>query len=338
MTPRERVFAALQHRIPDRVPRFEIWIDALLDELGQADPVSAYANLGQDCIMLPTHTPSTSNAWRNGVDEFGRVWRSGTFVDGVIECIDDIEHFSPPLTDASQYFDAEECRAIRRTYPDHGLIFGTHIGPFTAGYMAMGFGRFFTRLVDDPAFVHRLLEHRTDWCIAIYQTAIRHGAEVVVLGDDAGQKGGPMLSPRMWREHILPYHRRIVKALKAPALDAKGLKAPVIWHSDGDITSLLPMAVEAGFTGIHGLDPLAGMDLAAVKRDFGRDLVLIGNIDVRALFSTDLQAVRDEVDRCVSQGAPGGGYMLATCNSIFAGMHPAAVAELFRYENEVGFY
>jgi hypothetical protein len=33
---RERVFAVLQHREPDRVPSFEIWIDALLDELGQA--------------------------------------------------------------------------------------------------------------------------------------------------------------------------------------------------------------------------------------------------------------------------------------------------------------
>ena len=30
--------------------------------------------------------------------------------------------------------------------------------------------------------------------------------------------------------------------------------------------------------------------------------------------------------------------MLATCNSIFEGMNPLAVAEMFRYEEEVGFY
>ena len=73
MTPRERVFAALQHREPDRVPRFEIWIDALLDELGQSDVQSAHVNLGQDCIMMPSQTPPESNAWRDGVDEWGRV-------------------------------------------------------------------------------------------------------------------------------------------------------------------------------------------------------------------------------------------------------------------------
>jgi uroporphyrinogen decarboxylase len=194
--------------------------------------------------------------------------------------------------------------------------------------MAMGFARFFRRLIDDAAFVHRLLAARTEWCIAMYQEAVRQGAEVLVLGDDAGQRGGPMISPGMWREHLLPYHCQIVDALDAP----------VIWHSDGNVEALLPMAIEAGFAGMHGLDPLAGTDLGQIKRAYGADLVLVGNVDVRVLCGDDLGAVRAEVDRCVAQGAAGGGYMLATCNSIFAGMHPLAVAELFRYEAEVGAY
>lgn len=57
MKPRERVLAALRHQEPDRVPRFEIWIDALFDALGEGDPVGAYASLGQDCVMMPTLTP-----------------------------------------------------------------------------------------------------------------------------------------------------------------------------------------------------------------------------------------------------------------------------------------
>ncbi len=50
-------------------------------------------------------------------------------------------------------------------------------------------------------------------------------------------------------------HQQIVEAVGVP----------MIWHSDGNIESLLPMAVEAGFVGVHGLDPTAGMDLAKVK-------------------------------------------------------------------------
>jgi uroporphyrinogen decarboxylase len=328
MKPRERVLAALRHQEPDRVPRFEIWIDALLNDLGQDDPVGAYANLGQDCVMMPTLNSPESNAWRNGVDEWGRVWQGGMFVDGVVETDADLERYSPPLAYVEQLWDSDRVQAIQDTYPDHCFIYGTHIGPFTAGFMAMGFERFFLRLVDDPAFVHRLLEARTRWCIAMFQKAVDLGAEVLVLGDDAGHAEGPMISPRMWREFILPYHKRIVDAFDVP----------VIWHSDGNVEPLLPMAVEAGFAGLHGLEPAAGMDLACIKREFGHDLVLIGNVDVRVLCGSDLDLVRAEVDRCLAQGAPGGGYMIASCNSIFEGLNPIAVAEMFRYEGQVGFY
>ena len=324
MIPRDRVLAALHHQPTDRVPRFEIWIDALLDELGYADPAAAAVGLGQDCVMLPSQALPGSNAWGTGIDEWGRVWQDGSFVGGAVDTDEDLARYSPALTLVDQRFDPVRAGAARKAYPDHCLIWGTHIGPFTAAYMAMGFERFFLRLMDDPGFVHRLLEVRTEWCIAVYQRASELGAEVVVLGDDAGSSRGPMIPPALWREMVLPYHRRIVDALDVP----------VIWHSDGNIAALLPMAAEAGFAGVHGLDPVAGMDLAQVKRDFGRDLALVGNVDVRVLCHSDLAAVRAEVDRCCAQGGPDGGYMLASCNSIFTGMNPSAVAELFRYEEE----
>lgn len=145
-----------------------------------------------------------------------------------------------------------------------------------------------------------------------------------MLGDDAAHTRAPMISPRMWRTFVLPYHRQIVDALHVP----------VIWHSDGNIKPLLPMAIEAGFVGVHGLEPRAGIDLAEIKREYGRDLVLIGNVDVNVLCAADLTAVRREVDRSLQQGA-GHGFMLATCNSIFDGMNPAAVREMFRYAEEI---
>jgi uroporphyrinogen decarboxylase len=326
MKPRERVLSALNHQVPDRVPRFEIWIDALLDELGQTDPAEAYVNLGQDCIMMPAAAQPGSNAWKDGVDEWGRVWSRGVYMDGVVDTDDDLRRFSPPADAAGRLFDTDRISAIKERHPDHCLIYGSHIGPFTAAYMAMGFGRFFLRLADDPGFVGRLLEARTEWCLAIFREAVRLGAEVLVLGDDAAHKDGPMISPRIWRDVVFPYHRRIVNELKVP----------VIWHSDGNIMPLLPMAVEAGFAGVHGLEPAAGMELEQIKREFGRALVLVGNIDVRILCGSNLYAVRSDVARCFEQGSPGGGYMISTCNSIFAGMNPLAVAAMFSCETEFG--
>ena len=324
MNSRERVLAALRHEQPDRVPRFEIWIDAFLDELGGGDAVRAYVDQGQDCIMLPSINPPDSNAWRNGVDEFGRVWQNGFYVSGRVDSDADLERYTPPRGYLDRLFDAEHTAAVRARYPDHCLIYGTHIGPLTAAYMAMGFEQFFVRIMTDAAFAHRLLENRTAWCIAQYQRAQELGAEVLVLGDDVAFRDGPMISPRMYREFVLPYHRQIVVALDVP----------VIWHSDGDIRCLLPMAIEAGFVGVHGLEPAAGVDLAEVKREYGRDLALVGNLDISLLAGDDADALRCEVDRCMAQGAPGGGYMFASCNSIFAGLNGRMVREMFRYAGE----
>ncbi len=323
MTPRERVLAALHHEVSDQVPRFEIWIDACYEALGCADPVGVYAAAGQDCVMMPSRSLPGSNAWGTGVDEWGRIWRDGTYVGGAVETLDDLRRYSPPLDDAVNRFGNDDVRQVRAAYPDHCLIFGTHIGPFTAAYMAMGFERFFLRLMDDPGFIQRILVARTEWCVAVYRRAVELGAEALVLGDDAGSTRGPMIPPALWREMVLPFHRQIVETLEVP----------VIWHSDGNVEALLPMAVEAGFAGVHGLDPIAGMDLEHIKRAFGWDLVLVGNADVRVLCGDDLGEVRAEVDRCLAQGGFGGGYMLATCNSIFEGMAPAMVAEYFRYQD-----
>jgi uroporphyrinogen decarboxylase len=323
MKSKERVLATLAGRIPDRVPRFEVWIDALWRELGFADPVDAYAGLGQDAVMMPT---STQIGEHDGVDEFGRIWSGGFYRAGAVDTDKDLSRFSPPLGRAAAFFDPGRIAAVKARYPERALMYGSHCGPFTAAYLSMGLPDFFLRLADDTAFVVRLLAARTDWCLALFHEAVRHGAEVLVLGDDAGSKDGPMISPGLWRRLVWPLHRRIVEEAGAP----------VLWHSDGNIEALLPLAIEAGFAGVHGLEPGAGMDLAKIKREFGRDLVLVGNVDVRLLGRPDLDAVRDDVSRCLRQGSPGGRFMISSCNSVFPGLDPLAVGEMFRAEAELG--
>jgi hypothetical protein len=58
MDSRERVFAVLNHQPPDRIPHLEVRIDALHSELGVSDPYSAYAELGQDAVLLPPQAPA----------------------------------------------------------------------------------------------------------------------------------------------------------------------------------------------------------------------------------------------------------------------------------------
>jgi len=326
MKPRERVLAALELKQPDRVPLFEIWVENdIVAALGYGDIQSTYVNLGLDCVYIPYKDPFGG---ADGPDEWGRVWKRGQYMDGAIHSERDILKYSPPLNHVKDFFAPLEVERAQKRYPDHCLIFGSHIAPFTAGYMAMGLERFFLKMIEDPAFVRKLLNDRTEWCIAMFKEAQRHGIDVAIVGEDAGTKSGPMVSTDMWREFIFPLHCQIVDELDVP----------VIWHSDGDFSSFLPMAVEAGFAGIHSLEPDVGMDLAQIKQEFGDKLALVGNVDTQVLFGSDVESVRKEVERCMDQGAPGGGYLFASCNSLFAGMNPDLVREMYRYAIEIGSY
>jgi uroporphyrinogen decarboxylase len=113
----------------------------------------------------------------------------------------------------------------------------------------------------------------------------------------------------------------------------------VIWHSDGYVEPLIDLAVQAGIQGLHALEPVAGNDLGRIKEKYGHRLVLCGNVDcVNVLTTTDLDRVRGEVDRCMLQAKKGGGYMLATSNSLHGACTPEAVWEMYRYGAEAGKY
>ncbi len=320
MKPYQRVRAVIEGKIPDRIPRFEVWIDALHDELGVVDPASAHPVLGQDIVLMPSQSPEGSNAWGEGLDEFGRIWKKGMYVNGVVKTIDDLRRYTPPLSYALQFFSEKQAAEITIRHPEHFLFFGTHIGPFMSAYMAMGMQNMFRLLKNDISFVRAVMESRTDWCLAVFKRAVELGAELIVMGDDAAYREGPMVSPQIWRSLVLPHHQRV----------AKELPVPVIWHSDGKMDRLLPFAVEAGFAGVHGLEPPAGNHLDDIKEQYGDQLILIGNVDVNLLCKNDLEAVRADIRRCIKQGGKKG-FMLSSSNSIFPGMNPDAVREYFRF-------
>ena len=64
--------------------------------------------------------------------------------------------------------------------PEHGLFFGTHIGPFMGAYMAMGMAQMFVTYQEDKPFVHAVMESRLAWALAIFQHAVALGAEVII--------------------------------------------------------------------------------------------------------------------------------------------------------------
>lgn len=88
------------------------------------------------------------------------------------------------------------------------------------------------------------LDRETDRAVLQAEAGGRLGAAAVVLCDDLASSGGPLVAPDYAFEELIPRMGQVVFACSDAGI-------PTLWHSDGDLRSLLPGAARAGFKGVH---------------------------------------------------------------------------------------
>ncbi len=178
---------------------------------------------------------------------------------------------------------------------------------------------------DQPDMMHDMMEFLTDFAIE----TLRPWLEAVQcdyynLFEDFAFKTGPLVSPRIAREFMLPGYKRIIEFVRAHGIE-------VIWFdSDGNFDRLIPLLIEAGVTCIWPLEVAAGNDPRELRRQYGRDLVLSGGIDKRAL-ARDRAAIRAELEAKVPPLVEQGGYIPTLDHSV----PPDVPYESFRYYLEL---
>ena len=131
------------------------------------------------------------------------------------------------------------------------------------------------------------------------------------MTDDYADSHGSLMTLKQSREFELPNLRRVVE------LGGKR-GVPVLKHTDGNIYPLLEDMIEAGISGIHPIEPGA-MDLRDVKERYGDKVCIAGNVDCGYVlpFGSE-EDVRRDVRRCIDAAGEGGGFILASSNSIHA--------------------
>lgn len=350
MTSRERVLTTFSFQEPDRIPLFAFAVDPkIIKGLAGRDALKAFDLLGLDSFPLPVkswcgevplmaslsqdipeeyQTGGGIFAGWDGVDEFGRVWRRGSYMNGALKTWEDIDKYIPPLR-LEERTPPRVVERYKELYPDKCLAINLHLGPFGLTMESLGFEQFFYTMYDDRKLIEEILRRRTDWFIEVCLHAQKLGGDFVVMGDDVAFKGSTFVSPDDFKELAIPCFEKITQALDVP----------VIWHSDGFVEPLIDMALDAGIAGMHALEPVAGNELARIKENHGSRMIMVGNVDcAHVLTGQDMDRVRKDVDRCMAAAKTGGGFMLATSNSVHAGCTLEAVKEMYRYGMEAGRY
>jgi len=144
--------------------------------------------------------------------------------------------------------------------------------------------------------------------------------DAIFYYEDMGFKEKPFMSPAFYRKFIYPSHKRAFDYTHS-----LGLK--VIVHSCGFVEPLLPHMIEAGMDCLQVIEVKAGMDLLRIYKNHGDKIVLMGGIDVRALYSNDKAIIDAELEAKIPTVKQGYGYIAHSDHSI-----PKTVDyETFRY-------
>jgi len=341
MTHKERFLAVMKFQNPDRLPHYElgVWGQAIKRWNDEGMPQDMlYMNWFEGepyfrldprrfspiCMaMMPqfeyevieeTERCVTARLW-NGI--VTKALKEGTVL-GTRMCMD--QYISFPVTDRKSFAELKKRynpKSITR-YPqwwdenvlawktiDCPLVLLTNgsFGLYSQLRSWYGTENISYLFYDDPAFVEEMLDFATDFLLETVEKALNEVSfDYFNFFEDFAGKGGPLISPQLFKKLLLPRYRRIIDRLRKAGIRYFWL------DSDGDPEALIPLMMEAGITCLWPLEQASGMDPVRLRKKYGKDLALAGGIDKREI-AKDRKAIRKELESKILPLRDRGGFI-----------------------------
>ncbi len=308
MTSKERVQAALNHQIPDRVPINYLanpGIDTALKQsfkLGAQDTDLLLEKLQVDIREValpylgpPLHAPrpgrSVDEQWgiiKRWVEhETGGYW---DYCDFPLHILDEEKAESWPMPEPDDFAYSAILDQVDR-YKEKALFLGN---PGLADIlnttgMLCGMETVYMALaLQDPNWLH-LVDRRLDIQLEITRRALETAGgsiDCLWIGEDLGSQNGPLISTTHYRSVIRPRHQKFVDL-------ASSFNIPVMIHSCGSSSWAFQDFIEMGIAAVDTLQPEAAhMKPEFLKGTYGKDLAFHGGFSTAG---SVVEGTREEV-------------------------------------------
>jgi uroporphyrinogen decarboxylase len=338
LTSVERIMRVLHREEPDRVPHFEWLVDRKVREALRPDckTYTEFAvRMGHDAVLADPNFRKEQIGPKRWRSEWGYVVEytaeeHGIEVEFPIASMADLERYTPPDPRApGRYASIEE---TIRDYGDEKAVVVHLNDVFSIPRYLMGMENLLMAFITEPELVRALVAMSVDINLEMAMEVVARGAKIVYTGDDYAGNRGPLMSPRHFRELLYPGLQRVIKGFK-------DLGLLVIKHTDGNLWPILDMIVDSGIDCLDPIDPQAGMDLAEVKAKYGHRVALKGNVDCAQTmtFGTPKDVIT-ETKAALRKGAPGGGFILSSSNSIHSSVKPENYLAMLQTLEQFGRY
>ncbi|MEI6512871.1 MAG: uroporphyrinogen decarboxylase family protein [bacterium] len=184
-------------------------------------------------------------------------------------------------------------------------------GPMTVACNLRGAAEFCADLLEAPDYAHQLLDFITTATIErIKAYRQRLGQELIPKGMGFADDSIQLLSTSIYKEMILPYHKRLINELSEGG--------PNSIHLCGDATRHFPLIAKE--LNVNGFDTGFPVDFTWLRKTLGPDTYILGGPSVPLLLKATPDEVRDETKRILASGImEGGRFTLREGNNLAPG-------------------
>lgn len=298
MTPRERFIAALERKpLTGRVPHFELVFFLTMEAFGKVHPI--HRNYSQWLQM----------------EERERQLHRRDMAELYIATAERYEHSAifihPNPGDLDEL--ARMVDLIRELSGDRYFLMAHGDATFAVPN-GSDMEAFSCRMVEEPDALKAEAAAAVRKALADVATLRRPGGlDGFALCSDYCFNTGPFMSPAKFADFVTPYLAELTRGYRE-------MGYYVIKHTDGNIMPIIDQLVSTRPHALHSLDPQGAVDLAEVKRRYGHELCLIGNVHCGMMDAGTPEQVEAAARQALQAGMPGYGYIFSTSNCIYTGM------------------
>ena len=352
MTSRERVLAALDHRVPDRPPLNYFGTpettQKLLSSLRLEDNEELSRYLGADMRYVspryvgPRQYCGASGFSSGGLDMWGVFWKPVrnkycTYYEvarhplSEASTLKELEDHAWPNPDwLSVERLRQEIRAINE--PERRAIVLPAGSFFEAAWYLRGFENLLADMLERPGMVEYLLMRVTQFFKEVTMRAVEASdgqIDLVWSSSDVGTQNGMMFSPALWREQIKPWHREFIEPFKRMGLKTR-------YHTDGSVVPIIEDLIEMGLDLLDPIQPnTRDMDAENLNARFGGRISFYGGVDTQGLLPYGTaREVEEEVLRLIRVLGSRGGYVVAASNAVQPDVPVDNILTLYRTARE----
>lgn len=362
MDHRERVFKAVEHEEPDRVPldqamdpfRPDIWVglekyldmkdrEAILEYLGidfRLVRVGVSEDFKKKAVFAgPPFERYLKQLGENLYeDEWGAHYEATSdrlhwrYVYHPLSEIDIDSYEFPDPDDPSRYAKAKEI--VKEKGDKYVISAGTGMGLFEQAWALRGFNRLMRDLYRNVNFVNKLLDRLLDYKIRVSKNFIDLGVDIIRLADDFGMQTTMMISPLIWKKFFKPRMEKLIYEIKSYSRNG----VYIFFHSDGYIEPIIDDLVKIGVQILNPIQPEC-MDPARIKQKWGDKLTLHGTISVqRTLPFGTIEDVKKEVEKRFKECGENGGLILAPAHAPQPGTPIENIVTMYTYAKKYCIY